>query len=253
MSLLTKGLIAALLAVAIFAGVQTWRVRRANAAQVETSLALSNEKAAHDTTRALAGRELAAVHKSYGDSLTAVTKRIEQHPQQRDAVSNALGTRSAGSLGIGVGGKTATGTAAASSTASVVHCDSCARVATFDVRAAPFTSHADVTIRSSGRDSITLRTTLDRATLTARLECGEPERGVRPASLVVVGPPWLASTVEGGQLEPRVCNPDLGKTTRHWHLGLTGGYGILAERDSARVWRIHSGPSVTVGVTWTPF
>jgi hypothetical protein len=40
---------------------------------------------------------------------------------------------------------------------------------------------------------------------------------------------------------------------RYWHLGITAGYGTTAERDTARVWRLHTGPSLTVGGTWTPF
>lgn len=250
MTTVTKLLAGLLLAVVVFSGVQTWRLRRAQAAQLETALALTNEQAAHDTTRALSGRQLAAVQQRYGDSLTAVTKLVEQRPQSRDDVSKRLGTHSAGSVGIGVGGGTATGTAAArpdTSSAASVRCDTCARVATFDVRAVPFTSRAVVSLRPAG-DSIALTTTLDRATLIARLECGAPERGVRPASIVVVVPPWLNSTVQSGQLEPRVCNPDLGKSRRHWSLGITGGYGGVRSAG-----RVVTGPSLTAGLTWTPF
>ena len=254
MSLLTKGLILALVVVGALLGIQTWRVRRAQAAQIQAAMNLSNERAAHDTTRVLDARALAAVHKMYGDSLTAVTKRIEQLPQRPDAVSGTLGSRPAGHIVVGVGGSTSTGTAVSRPPAPTVagapvsRCDSCARLASFDVRAAPFTSHADVAIRAAGRDSITLTTTLDRATLTARLECGAPEEGVRPASIVVVGPPWLGSTVESGQLEPRVCNPDLGKHPRRWSLGIAGGFGAVLSGG-----RVLAGPSVTAGLMWTLF
>jgi hypothetical protein len=113
-------------------GVQTWRLHRSDARQVETALALTNEKAAHDTTRALSGRQLAALRTLYGDSLAAVTHLLEQRP-------------------------------------------------------------------------------------------------------------------------PRLCNPDLGKSRRHWSLGITAGYGGTLAQDSTGATRLYRGPSMTVGLTWTPF
>jgi hypothetical protein len=250
---LVKGLAAVVLALCLVLGVQTWRLHRSDARQVETALALSNEKAAHDTTRALSGRQLAALRTLYGDSLAAVTHLLEQRPVPQDDFSKTNGSTTIGTVRTAVGGNTATGTATAS---HVTAPDSVpapsARVATFDVRATPFTSHAVVTL-AAARDSIRLTTTLDRAELTTRLECGPPEHGVRPASIVVAGPPWLSTTVRTGTLEPRLCNPDLGKSRRHWSLGITAGYGGTLAQDGTGATRLYRGPSLTAGLTWMPF
>jgi hypothetical protein len=253
MTMLTKALVAAVLVLGLVVGVQTWRLHRADAAQAEAALALTNEKAAHDTTRALGGRQLAALRTLYGDSLAAVTHLLQQRPVPQDGFSSANGSTTIGTTHATVGGTTAIGTAtAAHPAASDSTPASAARVAMFDVRATPFTSHAVVMI-SPARDSIHLTTTLDRAELITRLECGTLEHGVRPASIVIAGPPWLSTTVRTGTLEPRLCNPDLGKSRRHWSLGITAGYGATLARDSTRAFRLYTGPSISAGITWTPF
>ena len=38
------------------------------------------------------------------------------------------------------------------------------------------------------------------------------------------------------------------KPRRHWSLGITGGYGVTLTGD-----RVVTGPSITAGLTWTPF
>lgn len=187
MSLLTKGLIAALLALAAFAGVQTWRVSAAQHDATEAAVAPAKEQAAIAAAKVeTVTVQLAGAERIVTRVLTQVrTDTLMLRPQSAQDTATALAQL-------------------------------------------PALAEAHASLQRSCSAFV--------------VTCGEyrvaSENRFRADSLVIVKQDAL--------LHDR-------PPKRYWHLGVTGGYGILAERDSARVWRIHSGPSITAGVTWTPF
>jgi hypothetical protein len=131
---------------AVAFGVQTWRVRSWQNTAAENALALSNEKARTDITRAspLSKGDSA---KLLGDSLTAVEHLAIQTPEIRtDALDKALKRQTAtiASLTAQVQQLTARGTA-------VVVGDTGTRTATFDIRREPYTAHAVATLPAAPR------------------------------------------------------------------------------------------------------
>ena len=82
------------------------------------------------------------------------------------------------------------------------------RNAVFDLRQAPYTVHADVSLPAPpARGRMEVSVELDTLTLEARVGCGAAgSDAVRPASVTVVGPAWASMRLERLEQSPGVCS-----------------------------------------------
>lgn len=182
-------------------GVQTMRLDAARTRAVRAALVSDSLESARDTSRTLLyGRVL-------GDSLRAVQRRAIQARQRSDELDRALGLERAARVQLStlVSGLKAS---VQSETVFVTRGDSVMR-ATFDVREAPYTVHAEVALSAPpARGRIDLRVGLDTLGLELRVGCGiaGPE-GVRSASVTVVGPAWVSVRLGKVEQAVGVCSP----------------------------------------------
>jgi hypothetical protein len=190
MSALTKGLLALLVVVGVFAGVQTWRVRAAQRAGVEAAIAPAKEAA------------VVAKHEER-QAAAALEARI-------DTVTRWL-----------------TRTVHDTVPAAALH---------------PVTP-ADTTAAVAELPKVEARYQSCRVQLVAAIdECAayklRAERRFATDSTVIAKQDVV--------IRDRPAR-------RHWSLGVTVGYGATLARDSTRALRLYTGPSLTAGLTWTPF
>lgn len=185
MSILTKGLIAALVVLAVGFGVQTWRVNAGKHDAIEAAVAPAKEQAAISKAEE---RKAAA----------ALDARI-------DTVTRWL-TR------------TVHDTAPTAALHPVTRADTMAAVAELPKVEARYQG-CRVQLSAAKDDCVSYKLRAEKR-FTA-----DSNVIVKQDALLRDRPP-----------------------KRYWHLGITGGYGALLTAG-----RVLTGPSITVGVTWTPF
>ena len=157
-------------------------------------------EAAVDTTRVVDLRKI------YGDSIRAVERRAIQSELARNAADAALGRVAAANATMAA--SIASLAARVGSTGGTTETAEGDRKAAFDVRQPPYTAHADVSLpEPPAPGTLDLTVQLDTARLSVRLQCGEPVRDFRPASVLVETPPWLRIRIDSVQQSPDICNP----------------------------------------------
>lgn len=82
------------------------------------------------------------------------------------------------------------------------------RTADFRIRQVPYTLTARAELPAPPASAnLDVLVALDTAHVQARITCGEMVHDVRPANVLVTGPPWLGLSLDTVASEPRVCSP----------------------------------------------
>lgn len=181
--------------------------------------------AANDTTRAVSAR----AQKVLGDSLRGVERRAVQvngiTPDQLDKALKRYSTSIVSTIA-------SIKPLLVNRTAPVTIDSTGDRKATFVVDSAPYHVRAAVALPAppaSGRLGLSVR--LDTAKVSYRIQCGKaPAGGVRPATVEINTPPWLATSITAAQTTQDVCNEPQKRSHWAWWLGGGAGLGIALDR-----------------------
>jgi hypothetical protein len=189
---------------------------RARAEQVSLALKADSLQAVADTTRrtSLSRRDSLKI---FGDSLSAVERRVVQTKISNDALDNALHRASvlitrldATIQNFNV--KNRPGTAV-----TLVSSDTSIRQSTFHIDSTPY--HVDATAKLPPPPrvgTLDLAIHMDTVFMRPRLQCGEAVDGVKPATILVETPTWLTNVkINQSLVSPSACNPQL-ITKRDW-------------------------------------
>lgn len=175
-----------------------------NAARADSAVA------ANDTTRFV--QQIEIVRRVYGDSMQAVERRFVQVAPRIDALDRALHRLTAANATL-----SAEIIALRTTVLGTVSVDSVdVRSASFTVDTTPYHGTATVKLPPTGAGSLDLRLSLDPIPLGARVQCGEPVSGYRPATLLVAAPQWATVRIDSVRSAPGVCNPE---RPRRWYDG----------------------------------
>lgn len=235
--------------------IQQCRVERAQDKTRAAGLAVENEKARGDSLHAvqLSAKDSAALQ--LGDSVAVLSRLVVQRKQERDALDKALGVERQATAKLQLAVRQLEATAVPSS--QPVREDSAGtRRASFDIRDAPYTAHADVVLppgpQATGSLSLSVR--LDSAHVEARLSCSDRENefGVRAAQLSLLAPRWLSVRVDSVSQDSEICQRKAREAQlagHWWKPQLTFGYGLVAARDGS----VRHGLAATLGFSWHPF
>jgi hypothetical protein len=174
--------------------------QRAEARATQAVLAQDTVEAARDTSRAL---PLIGVLE---DSLRAAQRRAIQVEQRADKLDATLKLERVAREQLEAS-VVALRTTVRSDTVYMTRADS-ARHAAFDVRHAPYTVHADVSLpEPPARGRMDVSVELDTLALDVRVGCGAAgNEGVRPASVTVVRPAWALMRLSRVEQAPSVCS-----------------------------------------------
>lgn len=181
----------------------------------ELALRSYNQAAALDTTRrvALSAKDSARI---LGDSLHAVTRLALQEKQTRTDLDKALHVerKTTAELSQTVAQLKITTT----STAPVATDGAGERSGSFHVRQEPWTLDATAFLPQTGAGRLSATVSIDTAHFTLAHECDAPNAdGIRPARVVITGPPWLTTTVSRASQDPAICDsPALRKPGHAW-------------------------------------
>ncbi len=213
-----------LLAAAI--AVQTCRLGRAEARAQVAVLARDSAEAAADSTRSASAKVQAVL----GAELAAVQRRTIQQRQRADSLDQALGLERRARVRVELRADSLQAVATAAVTADPA--DSVRR-ARFEVREPPYTATADVALpRPPATGQLSLRVGLDPAPLELRIGCGPARGGIRPATVIAVGPRWLSLELTSVEQDPAVCQAPAGlppkKKPLPWREGLILILGLHA-------------------------
>jgi hypothetical protein len=216
----------AIVALLLFAREEAGRRSASDRRVTAAALARDTLEAAADTTRTV-HMDAAPV----GDSLRVVERRAIQAEQKAGALDRALRTERV--VHDQLRATIATLERQLLSRTAVVDTTDETRRAAFDIRDAPYTITADVSLpRPPQPGTLHLRVALDTLGLALSVSCGEPnEFGVRAATARVIVPAW--ATVRLGRVEqaPSVC-----ATSSHTREpGLAAALRRAAERFSVSV------------------
>lgn len=194
----SSGALAVLLGVAV---VQSLRLDAARERVRLAGLGADSVQAAADSGRSSFYVRVQAL----GDSLRVAERRAVQTVQRADVLDRVLRLerRVRDSLRVAVERLRRQ----ARSDSVVADGEDNERRAAFDVRAAPYTVHADVMLpRAPRRGSMDVRVEVDTIALDVRVGCGvATAAGVRPATAVVAGPRWAGVRLGRVEQAPGVC------------------------------------------------
>lgn len=210
-------------ALAIYAFTLYLQRNRARADARSNALALDSAQAAAAVT---IERTEANVRKVLGDSIRAFERRTIQAVIERDAMDRAFHRLSISRSNIVVTIDTvrAAGEATVTENADV-------RRSIFTVRQEPITATAAVALPAPPLlGTIDAKFVIDPIHLGVRLQCGEPVRGIKPATIVVTTPPWMKAEIQGTEQKPELCNPLLGDDSHRgvskWWIPVAAVLGI---------------------------
>jgi hypothetical protein len=192
-------------------------------AHLEQAFRADSIGAALDTTRAVNAR----AQKVLGDSIRGVELRaIQLVAIKVDALDEAVGR-----ISVAKAKATTTVTPIVDVVRTATVTTDTAkdeRKATFLVDSTPYHAKAEVALPRIGAGRIGLSIRTDTAHVGARYQCGKAkDGGVRPASILLTGPPWLPFTIDSAQVDQNGCNPAR-PSTPLWVKVLwgTGGVGL---------------------------
>lgn len=233
----TKLLLGGCVVLAAAVGVQTVRVRHAQAAQGKAALDAYNTNARALQSVALMGQQLAATRKVYGDSVAAASRLVVQTKQQNDRVDEALKQDRVALEQLTATVRVLQTKVASSGTTTEDTAGT--RRGSFDLREVPYTAHADVELpKPPAKGALDLRVTLDPAILNLRLGCGSVDaNGIREARATAEGPSWLTLSIGRVEQDPGICpSPALQKAKlsgSHFRpqLSIGPGYGLQRAPD----------------------
>ena len=229
-----------------------WELARSEAMQqlearaAAASLARDSVEAARDTSRAL------HIEGVLGDSLLAVQRRAVQAAQRADKLDAALKMERVARERVEAT-VVALKASVRSETVFVAKGDS-VRSARFDLRQAPYTVHAEVSLpEPPARGRMDAGVELDTLLLDVRVGCGAAgKEGVRPASVTVVGPAWAQVRLSQVEESPGVCSaPARATASERWsgllrfvdRFGLSVGYAAARSSTGA----VAAGPGLVAG------
>jgi hypothetical protein len=246
----TSGVV--IVALLLFAWTTATRLTETDRRGAAAALVRDTLEAAADTTRALL-MDAALL----GDTLRAVERRAIQAEQKADALDRSLRTERV--VRDQLQARIATLTAHVQSDTAISDSADGTRRATFDIRDAPYTVRADVTLpRPPQPGAMRLRVELDTLGLALSVACGEPnEFGVRAATARVIAPVWATVRLNRVEQAPSVCaaaarlaSPGLASMLRRAaaRLSVSVGYGATRQASGAVV----AGPGALVGVRIWP-
>ncbi|HVT39895.1 MAG TPA: hypothetical protein VHE78_12670 [Gemmatimonadaceae bacterium] len=259
---LRRELFLALVAAIVLVGVQSWQLSSAQNRAARSGLAADSMQAARDTTRRIYYIDAAVLAAAradaarIGDSLRLFERRAVQALQRADALDRALGLERVArhrleAMVVGLRRQVVTDSVHSSGSDSLRH-------AVFDVRHAPYSVHAEVTLpRPPASGLMAVRVDLDTIRLEVRVGCGKAApNGVPPARVNVVSPAWAKIGLSRVEQSPGVCaapGATAASGRRAWReiverFGVTVGYG--AARGPGGV--VVAGPSVLAGVKVWP-
>lgn len=198
---------------------------RSNALAVDSAVAASSRTVERSTE--------SRVRKILGDSLRLFERRTVQAEMRADATDKALGT-----MAVAIHDIVNTINTSHTQTTANVADSADVRRSVFQVRDEPYTATATVALpRPPLKGSLDLKIVTDSIKLGVRLSCGEPVRGIKPASIVVTTPQWMHAEIQGGQQSPELCNPVVqhGKSkgvSKWWVFGGTVVGGLIGAAAS---------------------
>lgn len=199
------------LALALTLSVEEQRIAHQRARTTVAALALSNMEAERDSTRSLALTN-ARVASIESDSLRIVARRAVQFEQQRDAFDKALDTerRSIVALDATVDSLARVGTGITTVSNDV-------RVATFDIRQAPYTVRAQVEVpQPPDSATLELRVLLDPIHVETRIECSpQDQNGVSEAQVTATSSVLTAIHFDRAEQSPAVCQSPSNPTVKN--------------------------------------
>lgn len=246
-------IVAALLVCLIAAlSIEEHRVASEQTRAAKAALGLTNAIAERDSTRNAAA-ENQKVARLLGDSLAIVERHVVQVEQKADALDDALGRERVARYAANASVDSLTRILGAP-----VRADSSARFragrhAMFELRKAPYTVHAEVTMPSAV-DSVylALRVALDTAHVEARVSCAPADaNGIRAASVEAETAPWLAIRLGRVEQSPEVCaSPALRDARRRGlHVSLNRlliGGGLVAPARGGVTWGLFVGSGLAI-------
>jgi hypothetical protein len=248
-NLIRKAMAILLIGVAAFALLQTSRLANAQRNATAAALAADTLQASADTTRALY-IDVAAL----AESLRVSQRRVIQVTQRADALDRSLGLERVARDSL----RTTITSLQARVRSDTVFVDRAygerrpalrgavggareadERRAAFDLRSAPYTVHADVTLPPPpAAGSMDVRVDLDTLALEMRIGCGAAgANGVRPASVTTVAPSWASVRLERVEQAPGVCAADVQHPgrSRWWALeSIIARFGVSVGYVAAR-------------------
>lgn len=215
-----------LAALATYAGILFIQRNRARAEARSNSLARDSAEAAASKSAEIAVNE--RTKRLLGDSMRAFERRTIQAEIIRDVLDKALNRISIARSNVTV----TIDTVRASATAPVATDSGDVRRGVFTVREEPVTATATVAMpKPPALGSLDMRFVIDPIRLGVRLQCGEPVRGIKPASIVVTTPPWMNAQIEGTEQRPELCNPVLASSSHRgisrWWIPVAGAASIV--------------------------
>jgi hypothetical protein len=228
--------------------------RRIEAKAKQAVLAQDPVEAVRDTSRAL------PIVGVLGDSLRAAQRRALQVEQRADKLDATLKLERVARERLEAS-VVALRTTVKSDTVYITRSEGVGRSggdsvrkAAFDVRQAPYTVHADVSLPeppAPGRMQVSVE--LDTLALDVHVGCGDAgNEGVRPASVTVVGPAWALMRLSRVEQAPSVCSPVLRATqSERWsgllrfveRFGVSVGYAAARSSSGTLV----AGPGLVAG------
>ena len=226
------------LALVVTVRVEEGRVGKERARVTELALQAANVTAERDSTRdvALTERKVAEV---LGDSLRLAERLVVQAAQHGDALDRALGQERRAKYELAA---TLDSLSRVVASANVTEANDDVRRARFDVRQAPYTIAADVTIPAppdSARMEVDV--TLDSIPVDLRMGCSAPDQdGLRTATVDAITPRW--ATVRFARLEqaPELCaSPALARSVNR-----------PARRPAFHPLVVGFGPTLNLTGTW---
>lgn len=204
-----------ILLLAVMAYLLLWKIPHMEKDARSARFSADSIAAVADTTRKLQ-------IKMFGDSLSAFERRAVQTKIVADAFDKAVKKISAAVAGITVHIEPQAG----SDTSVVVGDANNVRRAEFHVEKTPFVADAKVILPPPpSKGTMDVAFALKPFSLGARIQCGEPVLGIRPATIAITTPPWMTATIESPKLEQRVCNEEKKGGVSKWLLagGFVGG------------------------------
>lgn len=241
------GVAIAVIVVALLAviGVEHHQNTKLQAAFVAEAFAHDSAIATADTTRKLEAANFRAV---LGDSTSLYQRRIVQVAQRADSIDRVLKLERVGKYSSTVR-VAAADTHAVAAKPVVEDTSTRVRFASFDVRSAPYTVHANVALPAppaAGRlDSLTV--SVDPITVTARLSCGPAGKdGIRPASIEATTPAWASVQFNDVQQSPELCRSSTPKRSFIAFRPLVLGAGRAFATDRS-TWALFVGTGLSFG------
>ena len=226
------------LALMLTVRVEEGRVARARGRVTELALEAANVTAERDSTRgaALTARSVARL---LGDSLRIAERLVVQRAQHADALDKALGRERRAKYALAA---TVDSLSRVVASANVTEMNDDVRRAHFDVRQAPYTIGADVTIPAPPDSArLAIDVALDSIPVDLRMGCSTPDQdGIRAATVDAITPRW--ATVRLARLEqaPELCaSPALGASANR-----------SARRPAFRPLMVGFGPTLNLTGTW---